>query len=148
MRPSKNEYFLEIAKVVASRSTCLKRKVGCVLVKDNRILTTGYNGQVKGFEHCSDIGCAREGIASGSHQELCRAIHAEQNAIIQAAIHGISIEEAICYCTHQPCITCLKMLANASIYEIHYLYSYPDDLYRILDNNINRFKLICHNNSD
>ncbi len=143
-RSSKDNYFLRITKEVAEQSTCLKHKVGCVLVRDNRILTTGYNGQVSGFEHCLDIGCIREGIASGEQIELCRAIHAEQNAIIQAAIHGISIKEAVCYCTHQPCITCLKMLLNAGIFEFHYIYKYDDNLYRILGKDIEYIEIRQH----
>jgi dCMP deaminase len=128
MRPSKDEYFMEIAGVVAKRSTCLRIHVGAVIVKDGQILSTGYNGAPHGFEHCLDIGCIREkqNIAHGTRHELCRAVHAEQNAIIQAAIHGVSIEGATLYCTHQPCILCTKMLINGKIQRVVFLNEYPD----------------------
>lgn len=129
-RPSWDEYFMEIARVVATRSTCLRRQVGAVLVKEKRILTTGYNGAPRGLPHCLDIGCLREQlkIPSGERQELCRGLHAEQNAIIQAAYYGVSIMDATIYCTHQPCITCAKMLINAGIKRIIYEEAYPDEL--------------------
>ncbi len=126
-RPSIDEYFMEIASVVAKRSTCLRNQVGAVLVKNKRILATGYNGAPAGLQHCDEVGCAREGVASGTRHELCRAVHAEQNAIIQAALHGISIEGATLYCTHQPCILCAKMMINARIITIVYRQSYPDE---------------------
>lgn len=128
MRPTKDEYFMEIAQVVAKRSTCLRINVGAVIVKDGRILSTGYNGAPHGFEHCLDIGCIREkeNIAHGTRHELCRAVHAEQNAIIQAAIHGVSIEGATVYTTHQPCILCTKMIINGKIKRVVYLNEYPD----------------------
>jgi dCMP deaminase len=128
MRPSKDEYFMEIASVVAKRSTCLRIHVGAVIVKAGQILSTGYNGAPHGFEHCLDIGCIREkqNIAHGTRHELCRAVHAEQNAIIQAAIHGVSIEGATLYCTHQPCILCTKMLINGKIQRVVFLNEYPD----------------------
>ena len=126
-RPSMDEYFMEIASVVAKRSTCLRNKVGALFVKNKRILTTGYNGAPAGLDHCDQVGCAREGVASGTRHELCRAVHAEQNAIIQAALHGISIEGATLYCTHQPCILCAKMMINARIKKVAYLESYPDE---------------------
>jgi len=129
-RPSWDEYFLEIAKLVATRSTCLRRQVGAVLVKDKRVLSTGYNGAPSKLAHCLDIGCLRErmGIPSGERHELCRGLHAEQNAIIQAAYHGVSIKGATLYCTHHPCIICSKMLINAGISRVVYLEGYPDPL--------------------
>jgi dCMP deaminase len=129
-RPSWDEYFANISRQVAERSTCLRRKVGAVLVRDKRILATGYNGAPSGVRHCIEIGCLREsrGIASGERHELCRGLHAEQNAIIQAALHGIAIEGASIYCTHQPCVLCAKMLVNAGIREILFLEGYPDEL--------------------
>jgi dCMP deaminase len=128
MRPSTDEYFMEIARVVARRSTCLRNNVGAVIVKDKRILSTGYNGAPHNLEHCLDIGCIREqqNIASGTRHELCRAVHAEQNAIIQSALHGVSIQDATVYCTHQPCILCAKMLINAHIRRVVFENSYPD----------------------
>jgi len=119
---------MEIAIIVAKRSTCLRNQVGAVIVKEKRILSTGYNGAPRNLEHCLDIGCVREqnNIASGTRHELCRAVHAEQNAIIQAAIHGVSIENAIVYCTHQPCILCAKMLINANVNKVVYGTVYPD----------------------
>ena len=129
-RPSWDEYFLQLARQAATRSTCLRRQVGALLVRDKRVLATGYNGAPRGVAHCLDIGCLREqlGIPSGERQELCRAIHAEQNAIIQAAVHGVPIDGATLYCTHQPCILCAKMLINCGVREIHYLEGYPDEL--------------------
>lgn len=129
-RPSQDEYFMEIAKVVAKRSTCLRIHVGAVIVKNGRILSTGYNGAPYGFEHCLDIGCIREreNVAHGTRHELCRAVHAEQNAIIQAALHGVSIEGATIYCTHQPCILCAKMLINAKIKRVVFQNGYPDEM--------------------
>ena len=126
-RPSIDEYFIEIAAVIAKRSTCLRNKVGALFVRDKRILTTGYNGAPAGLDHCDIMGCAREGVASGTRHELCRAVHAEQNAIIQAALHGISIEGATLYCTHQPCILCAKMMINARIKKVVYVHAYPDE---------------------
>jgi dCMP deaminase len=125
-RPSSDDYFMEIASVVAKRSTCLRNQVGALFVRNKRILTTGYNGAPSGLEHCDIVGCARDGVASGTRHELCRAVHAEQNAIIQAALHGISIEGATLYCTHQPCILCAKMMINARIVKVVYQQSYPD----------------------
>ena len=125
-RPTLDQYFMEIAAVVAKRSTCLRNQVGAVLVRDKRILSTGYNGAPAGLEHCDSVGCVREGVESGTRHELCRAVHAEQNAIIQAALHGIGIEGATLYCTHQPCILCAKMMINARISRVVYSESYPD----------------------
>ncbi len=128
MRPTIDEYFMEIASIVARRSTCLRNQVGAVMVKDKRILSTGYNGAPRNLEHCLDIGCIREknNITSGTRHELCRAVHAEQNAIIQAALHGVSIENATLYCTHQPCILCAKMLINSRIDKVVFGKDYPD----------------------
>jgi len=125
-------YFMRITHLVAERSTCLRRKVGAIAVKDKRILATGYNGAPAGTAHCLDIGCLREklGIPSGERHELCRGLHAEQNVIIQAATHGINIYGAEIYCTHQPCIICTKMLINCGVQNIHYAEGYPDELSR------------------
>jgi dCMP deaminase len=123
---------MEIAHVVAKRSTCLRRQVGCVLVRDRRILATGYNGPPKGLPHCEDRGgCLREqlGVPRGERQEVCRALHAEQNAIIQAAVHGVSLHgEVTSYTLSQPCVTCAKMLINARVKRIVYRDGYPDEL--------------------
>ena len=126
------DYFMSIAYLVAERSTCLRRKVGALAVKDKRILATGYNGAPAGLTHCLDIGCMREkmGIPSGQRHELCRALHAEQNVIIQAAIHGVGIEGADIFCTTQPCILCAKMLINCRVRAIYYAEGYPDDMSR------------------
>ncbi|HAA34895.1 MAG TPA: cytidine deaminase [Firmicutes bacterium] len=133
-RPSWDSYFLEIASVVAGRSTCLRRQVGAVLVKEKRLLATGYNGAPTGLEHCLEIGCLRQekNIPSGERHELCRGLHAEQNAIIQAALHGVSIKGADLYCTHHPCSLCAKMLINAGITRIILKEGYPDELARQL----------------
>ncbi len=116
-RPDIDEYFLKIASVVAERSTCLRHHVGAVAVRDKHILTTGYNGAPAGLRDCLELGCLRDeqGVASGTRHEICRAIHAEQNVIIQAALHGVSLAGATIYCTHSPCILCAKMLVNARI---------------------------------
>jgi dCMP deaminase len=129
-RPSWEIYFMEIASLVAKRSTCLRRSVGAVLVKDKRVLTTGYNGAPSGLRHCLEVGCLREKlrIASGQRHELCRGIHAEQNAIIQAACHGVSIKGAALFCTNLPCVICTKMLINSGITKIFYQSGYPDSL--------------------
>jgi len=129
-RPSWNDYFMDIATLVASRSTCLRRQVGCVIVKGRRILSTGYNGAPSGVAHCIDVGCKRmdEGIPSGERVEMCRGVHAEQNAIIQGARHGVILQGATCYTTTQPCSICTKMLINAGIEEIVYDGEFPDDL--------------------
>jgi len=130
MRPDWDTYFMEMAEVVKRRSTCLRRQVGAVIVKDKRILTTGYNGAPSGTPHCSETGCYREinNIPSGQRAELCRGTHAEQNAIIQAAYHGVSIKGASLYVTLQPCILCAKMIINAGIERIYFKGDYPDDL--------------------
>ncbi len=129
-RPSWDEYFMKITHLVAERSTCLRRRVGAVIVKDKRIISTGYNGSPKGLAHCLEIGCLRErmGIPSGERHELCRGAHAEQNAIIQAAGGGASIEGATMYCTNSPCSTCTKMIINAGIRRLVLGTRYPDSL--------------------
>ena len=129
-RPSWHEYFMRIAMLAATRSTCLRRQVGAVIVKNKKVLATGYNGSPSGLKHCLDVGCLREelGIPSGQRHELCRAIHAEQNAIIQAATSGVSIEGGILYSTTFPCMLCAKMLVNSGIKEIYISEGYPDDL--------------------
>ena len=129
-RPSWDEYFMTIAKEVATRSTCLRRHVGAILVKDRRILATGYNGAPKNLAHCAVTGCVREkeNIPSGERHEICRALHAEQNALLQAATYGVKIEGATLYCTTQPCVMCAKMLINVGVEKIYVLESYPDPL--------------------
>jgi dCMP deaminase len=133
-RPSWDEYFMGITEQVAGRATCLRRRVGAVLVKDRRILATGYNGTPRGLAHCAEVGCLRErtGVASGERHELCRGIHAEQNAVIQAALHGIAIEGSTLYSTTEPCSLCAKILINAGVVEIIFAESYPDELGREL----------------
>ena len=128
MRPELDEYFMSIAKIVATRSTCLRHHVGAVIVRDKHIITTGYNGAPHGFPHCSTVGCIRdeENIPSGTQTEKCIGVHAEQNAIIQAALHGISTANSTIYITHQPCIICSKMIVNAGIYRMVYDKEYPD----------------------
>jgi len=130
-RPSWDEYFIEITKVVSKRSTCLRRKVGAVIVKDKRILSTGYNGAPSGLKHCGQLGgCLREQmhVPSGERHELCRGLHAEQNAIIQAAVNGVSISGAELYCTNQPCSICAKMLINSEVKTIIVSERYEDKL--------------------
>jgi dCMP deaminase len=129
-RPDWDIYFLKIAQLASTRSTCLRRQVGAVLVKDRNILATGYNGAPSGLAHCADTGCLREKdhIPSGERHELCRGLHAEQNAIIQAASHGVSIRGSVLFCTNFPCVICSKMLINAGIRVIHYENGYPDAL--------------------
>jgi dCMP deaminase len=129
-RLSWDEYFMEITRLVAKRSTCIRRQVGAILVKDKKILATGYNGAPAGLEHCLDVGCLRQqqNIPSGERHELCRGLHAEQNAIIQAAYHGVSIRAAKVYCTNLPCSICIKMIINAGITTVVYLDGYADPL--------------------
>ncbi len=129
-RPTWDGYFLDIVDLVAKRATCLRRRVGAALVRDRRILSTGYNGAPSGLRHCLSIGCLREQnkIPSGERHELCRGLHAEQNAIIQAALHGVSVKGAILYCTNHPCIICSKMIINAGIIRIVIKGDYRDDL--------------------
>lgn len=129
-RPTWPEYFMSITRMVATRSTCLRRHVGAILVKDKRILATGYNGAPAGLRHCAETGCLREdtSIPSGMRHELCRGLHAEQNAIIQAAFHGIPIQGASLYCTNKPCVICSKMLINAGIRAVYHAEGYDDPL--------------------
>ncbi len=128
-RPDFDEYILKIASVVAERSTCRRHHMGAVAVKDKHILTTGYNGAPAGQKDCLELGCLRDelGIPSGERQEVCRAIHAEQNVIIQAALHGVSLEGSTIYCTHTPCVLCAKMLVNARIKRFISFGKYSDD---------------------
>ena len=133
-RPSTDEYFLKIASVVAERSTCRRHHVGAVAVKDKHILATGYNGAGSGLQDCLELGCLRDkqGIPSGERVEICRAIHAEQNVIIQAALHGVSLEGCTIYCTHTPCVLCAKMLTNARIKRFVTFGNYRDDAFKEL----------------
>jgi dCMP deaminase len=121
---------MNITTLVAQRSTCTRRAVGAIIVKDKRILSTGYNGAPSGIRHCLEVGCLRESlqVPSGERHELCRGIHAEQNAIIQAAYHGVSVNNAVLYCTNQPCVICAKMIINAGIKKIYYQSGYSDAL--------------------
>jgi len=129
-RPAWDEYFMGIADLVSRRSTCLRRRVGAVLVKDKRILATGYNGAPSRVKHCEDTGCVREKlkIPSGERHELCRGLHAEQNAFLQAALHGTSLKDASLYSTTQPCMICAKMIINAGIRELVIRGDYPDKM--------------------
>jgi len=129
-RPSWDDYFMKIAEEVSTRSTCLRRHVGAVVVKDRRILATGYNGAPQGIRHCGEVGCLREeqGVPSGEKHELCRGLHAEQNAVIQAALHGVSIAGSTIYSTHKPCSLCAKILINAGIRKILFSDGYSDRL--------------------
>jgi len=129
-RPEWDRYFMDIAELVATRSTCIRRRVGAVLVRERRILATGYNGAPTGLRHCLEIGCLREqqGVPSGERHELCRGLHAEQNAIIQAALHGVSVKGAHLYCTNHPCVICAKMIINAGIRAVIIADGYGDAL--------------------
>jgi len=129
-RPTWDEYFLEVAELVSKRATCLRRKVGAVLVKDKKILATGYNGAPSGLKHCLDTVCIREKlkIPSGQRHELCKGLHAEQNVLLQAALHGTSTKESVLYVTNQPCSICAKMLINAGVREIVIRNGYPDEM--------------------
>ncbi|SIN69892.1 deoxycytidylate deaminase [Halodesulfovibrio marinisediminis] len=124
------QYFMDITYMVAERSTCTRRKVGAIAVKDKRILATGYNGAPADTSHCLDIGCLRAelGIPSGQRHEMCRGLHAEQNVIIQAAVHGVSLAGAEIYCTTMPCLICTKMLLNCGIKAVYYVEGYNDEL--------------------
>ncbi len=130
-RPDIDEYFLKIASVVAERSTCRRHHVGAVAVKDKHILATGYNGAPSGFKDCLELGCLRDelGISSGTRQEICRGIHAEQNVIIQASLHGVSLEGSTIYATHTPCVLCAKMLVNARIKQYVSFGKYDDNAF-------------------
>ena len=129
-RPSWDSYFMQMAQVVAGRSTCLRRQVGAVMVKDKQILSTGYNGSPSGLLHCDEVGCLRQSlnVPSGERHEICRAVHAEQNALVQAAKHGVAIAGADIYVTHQPCVLCTKLLINVGIRRVVYTHPYPDQL--------------------
>lgn len=129
-RPSWDEYFMQIVDLVKTRSTCLRRQVGALIVKDKRILASGYNGAPAGVSHCEEVGCLREqlNVPSGTRHELCRAIHAEQNAIVQAAYSGTSVKGATMYVSLQPCSLCAKLMINAGIVKLVYRGSYPDEL--------------------
>ncbi len=133
-RLSIDDYFLKIASVVAERSTCRRHHMGAIAVRDKHILTTGYNGAAAGLKDCLELGCLRDeqGIPSGERQEICRAIHAEQNVIIQAALHGVSLEGCTIYCTHTPCVLCAKMLTNARIKRFVTFGNYRDDAFKEL----------------
>jgi dCMP deaminase len=136
VRPTWDEYFMKIAMLVAERSTCLRHHVGALIVKDKQILTSGYNGAAAGLKDCIELGCLRNerNIPSGERHEICRAIHAEQNAIIQGALHGVNIENSTIYCTHTPCVLCAKMLINAKIKKFVSYADYADNSF------INLFK--------
>ena len=129
-RPSWDEYFLRMTRIVAERSTCLRRHVGAVLVRNKRILSTGYNGAPSGLPHCGEVGCLRDelGVPSGERHELCRALHAEMNALLQCAVHGVSTKGGTLYGTNQPCSLCAKMLINAGIERVVVLEAYPDEM--------------------
>jgi len=133
-RPSWDSYFMDIARTVATRSTCLRRQVGAVVVRNRRILATGYNGAPSGIAHCAEVGCLREkmGVPAGQRHEICRGSHAEQNVLVQAARHGVSVEGGTLYCTNEPCAICTKLLINAGVKEIVFERPYPDDLARQL----------------
>ena len=135
MRPSWDNYFLKMAFLVAERSTCLRHHVGAIIVKGRHVLTTGYNGAAKNTADCLKLGCLRNqlNIQSGQRHEICRAIHAEQNAIIQAGLHGVNINEATMYCTHSPCIICAKMIVNAGIKRVVIGSEYPDEFNLVID---------------
>ena len=156
-RPTYDEYFMEMAQVVSKRSTCVRRSVGAILVKDKHILSTGYNGAPKGLKHCDEVGCLREdlNVPSGRRHELCRGLHAEQNAIIQAAVFGIPIKDSVLYCTNTPCVVCVKMLINAGVREIIFSGDYPDELAKkmlsesnIKIRNLNNKKLIWNRKNE
>lgn len=129
-RPAWDDYFMKITADVSERATCVKRRVGAIIVMGNRILSTGYNGAPKGLPHCTEQTCLRRqmNVPSGQRHELCRGLHAEQNAIIQAAVYGVSIEGATMYCNYQPCVICVKMIINAGIRRLVYAGGYPDEL--------------------
>jgi dCMP deaminase len=129
-RPGNDEYFMEMAFLVAKRSTCLRRRVGAVVVRDKHVISTGYNGSPRGTLHCEELGCIRQqmNIPSGTRHELCRGVHAEQNAVAQAAYFGTSVKDATIYTTTYPCSMCAKILINAGIKEVVYAEGYVDDL--------------------
>ncbi len=132
--PSWDDYFLKVAELISARSTCLRRKVGVVIVKDKRIISSGYNGAPAGLVHCEETGCLRikMKIPRGERHELCRGLHGEQNAIIQAALYGVSIRGGALYATHQPCSVCAKMIINAGIQRVVIAKGYPDEMARTM----------------
>ena len=144
-RPSWDQYFMQMAYMAASRVNCVRRQVGAVIVRDNNILATGYNGPPSGTQHCDVVGCIRidMDIPSGERHELCRGLHAEQNAIIQAAVHGVSIKDGVIYTTTFPCVVCAKMIINAKLKEIIYTEGYPDELSELmlLESDVQKRKL-------
>ncbi len=133
-RPSWDQYFMRMAFLAASRSNCTRRKVGAVIVKDKNVLATGYNGPPSGTVHCDVVGCVRDelNVPSGERHELCRGLHAEQNAIIQAAVHGVSIRDSVIYITTHPCVVCSKMIMNSQIREVIFAQGYPDELSELM----------------
>lgn len=133
MRPNWNQYFMEFARLAAKRSTCVRRSVGAVLVRDRMILSTGYNGAPKGVGHCTNDSCIRRvrDVPSGKMAEVCMAVHAEQNVIAQAAYHGIETKDSVLYSTTKPCVICLKILINAGVKKVYYEQPYND---QIVDN--------------
>ncbi len=143
-RPDWTEYFMDFARLAEKRSTCLRRRVGAVIVKDKMVLATGYNGAPKGVSHCEVEGClrARMKVPSGQRHELCRGLHAEQNAIIQAAYHGASIKGSTMYCTFRPCVICVKMIINAGIKEVYFEGHYEDPLAQSMAGEA-KLELIC-----
>ena len=132
--PSWDQYFMSMAFLAASRSNCTRSKVGAVIVKDENVLATGYNGPPSGTVHCDVVGCIRDelNVPSGERHELCRGLHAEQNAIIQAAVHGVSIRDSVIYITTHPCVVCSKMLMNSQIREVIFAQGYPDELSELM----------------
>ncbi len=133
-RPDNDTYFMRMAELVSSRATCMRRSVGAVIVQEKRVLTTGYNGSPRGLQHCKEVGCVRDelNIPSGTRHELCRGVHAEQNAVIQAAYFGVSIKGSTLYSTTFPCSMCAKILINAGVAEVVYKVDYEDALSRRL----------------
>lgn len=136
-RPDWNEYFMRMAELAAERSTCLRRQVGAILVKEKQILATGYNGAPRGVNHCDKTGCLRQeqNVPSGERHEICRGVHAEQNLVAQAAFHGVKTEGSTVYCTNQPCVICTKLLINAGVEKIYYQEGYDDPFTQKLLNN-------------
>lgn len=148
-RPDWESYFLAMALIASTRSTCIRRRVGAVIVAGNRILATGYNGSPARTKHCTDIGCLRQsmGIPSGERHEICRGSHAEMNAIAQAASSGTPIQGCTIYCTHEPCSMCSKLLINAGCKRAVYMYPYPDELSRTLRGEAGLLSEVCEDNA-
>ena len=148
-RPAWEAYFLAMALIASTRSTCVRRRVGAVIVSGNRILATGYNGSPARTKHCTDIGCLRQqlGIPSGERHEICRGSHAEMNAIAQAASSGTPINGCTIYCTHEPCSMCSKLLINAGCRRVVYMYPYPDELSRTLRDEAELASEVCGNDA-